>query len=158
MRFISLAIFLCVFWLASSGRFEPLFLGSMVVSCAVVIVLSARLRLVDAEGHPVELLPRVIPFWCWLTGRVAQSNLRVARLVLSRRPRISPRVVRCATSQRDDLGRTVHANCVTLTPGTVTVEVGADHLLIHELVASGNASGRALEFERRVAAFVGIRP
>jgi multicomponent Na+:H+ antiporter subunit E len=152
MRTISLAAFLCLFWFVSSGSTAPLLLGSMLVACVLVVALSRHLGAVDAEGHPVHLLPRVLRFWTWLSVQVVHSNLRVARLVLDPRPRIAPGLVRVHSCQRDDLGRTILANCTTLTPGTVTLEVGDDWLLVHTLLADGTTTGRLAELDRRIAA------
>lgn len=159
MRNLSLAVFLCIFWLASSGRVEPLYLGMMMVSCAAVVALARRLRVVDAEGHPVELLFGMCGFAAWLVVRIVEANLAVVRLVLARRPELAPGVVRVAATQSDDLGRTIHANSVTMTPGTVTLEVRDDSLLVHSLVAGEETMACAAQLDRRVsAALIGTRP
>jgi len=152
MRTISLAAFLCLFWFVSSGSTAPLLLGSMLVACVLVVALSRHLEVVDAEGHPVHLLPRVLRFWTWLSVQVVHSNLRVARLVLDPRPRIAPGLVRIRSCQRDDLGRTILANCTTLTPGTVALEIENDSLLVHALVEDGATTDRMAELDRRIAA------
>lgn len=157
MRTASLAFFLCLFWIVSSGHTEALLLGFMAASCIVVVALTARMKVVDAEGHPVHLLPRIAGFWLWLIGRVIVSNLQVARLILDPRRHVAPRVLRFTATQRDDLGRTIHANCVTLTPGTVTLEVRDDALLVHTLDPDDSTEPSAIEMDRRVSAAAGGR-
>lgn len=154
MRTFSLAALLCLFWLVTSGRTEPLLLGFMAVSCAIVVLLSHRFKTVDAEGHPIQLLPRAVPFWGWLLVQVLKSNLDVLRILLRPTLRIAPRIVRVPTVQRTDLGRTILANCITLTPGTVTLEVHDEHLVVHALTEAAAQDVLGGEMDRRVAAMV----
>lgn len=151
MRALSLILFLCTFWAVSSGHFTPLLLGAMAVSAVLVTVFCVRLRTVDAEGHPVHLLPRIAGFWLWLVPRIVRANLTVARLVFARRTAWTPRLVDVDCTQREDLGRTIVANCVTLTPGTVVVAVGGDSMRIHT-IGPGDAAAGAAAIDRRVRA------
>ncbi len=155
MRVLSLALVLCGFWWVSSGHTEALLLGFMVVACAIVVLLSRRLGVLDQEGHPTHLVPRALGFWGWLIGQVAKSSWRVVRIILMPSLPIAPSVQRVPLTQPHDLGRAIVANCITLTPGTVTLEVAADHLVVHCLTARGAASLHEGETNRRVAAVVG---
>lgn len=154
MRTLSLAALLCLFWLVTSGRTEPLLLGFMVVAGAIVVLLSHRFRTVDAEGHPIHLLPRAFRFWGWLLVQVLKSNFDVLRILVRPTLRIAPRIVRVPTAQRTDLGRTILANCITLTPGTVTLEVHDEHLIVHALTEAAAVDVLGGEMDRRVAAMV----
>lgn len=152
MRLLSLALSVGLFWFAFSGRTEPLYAGAMIASAAVVVALSVRMRIVDAEGHPIGLLPRLPGFLLWLCGQVVRSNLAVAARVLAPRPCVAPRLLRVPARQGRDLGRAVLANCVTLTPGTVTLEVQDEELLVHALAPDAGTKGRIAELDRRVRA------
>ncbi len=157
MRTLSLTVLLCVFWLVTSGRLEPLLVGFMAVACALVVLLSRRLGTVDAEGHPIHLVPRALRFWAWLLVRVVRSNLEVLGILLRPRLRVAPRIVRVPIVQRTDLGRAILANCVTLTPGTVSLEVHDDHLVVHALTDASAEDVLTGEMDRRVAAVVDPR-
>jgi multicomponent Na+:H+ antiporter subunit E len=152
MRAVSLALFLCLFWLVSSGHFVPLLIGAMVVSAIGVTLFCLRLRTVDAEGHPVHLLPRIFGLWLWLLPRVVRANIAVARLVFAKSSALNPRLVEVGCSQRDDLGRTILANCVTLTPGTVATAVGRNTLQIHTIGDSANVETDTAEIDSRIRA------
>lgn len=157
MRILSLATVLCGFWFASSGRTDGLLMGFMLVGCVLVMLLALRLRLLDGEGHPTHLIPRALAFWGWLIGQVVISNLQVIRVVLAPAGRLRPQVVRMPLSQRDDLGRTILANSITLTPGTVTLDVEPDAVVVHCLTAQSAASLLSGDMDRRVTRVAGGR-
>lgn len=150
MRTFSLAILLCAFWLVTSGRLDPLLLGFMGVACVLVVLTSVRLRVVDREGHPIHLVPRAVPFWGWLLVQVVKSNLAMLALLLQWRPALDPKILNVKITQTNDLGRAILANCVTLTPGTVTLEMHEDHMVVHALTASSAAELMEGEMDRRV--------
>ena len=156
LRLTSTALILFAFWLLLSGYLKP-FLVSAGVLCAVAVMLFARrMEVIDHEGHPVHLAPRAVArYWPWLVVEICKSAWDVSRIVLHPRLPISPTLLRVDATQRSDLGRTVFANSITLTPGTISVEVGRGHILVHALTreaAAGLASG---EMDRRVTALEG---
>lgn len=154
MRTLSLAALLCLFWLVTSGHLDPLLLGSMAIASILVVLVSHRLGVVDDEGHPIQLLPRAIGFWTWLLGSVLRSNARILLLLLQRRPAIAPQVFEIPITQRSDLGRAIVANCVTITPGTLTLDVHDDRLIVHALTEAAAADLGCREVDRRVAAWM----
>jgi multicomponent Na+:H+ antiporter subunit E len=154
MRILSLAVLLCGFWIVSSGRFDPVLMGFMLASCGIVVAISVRMRVIDAEGHPIHVVPRALPYWIWLLVEVIKSNVDLVKLLLQPSPKLEPRVVRVDITQRTDLGRATHANCITLTPGTVTLEVHDDHFLVHALTAASAAGVTSGEMDRRVTASI----
>jgi multicomponent Na+:H+ antiporter subunit E len=110
-----------------------------VISVALVWWLSARMDRVAGEagvpGELVRMLPRVPRYLWWLTGQIVLANLHVARLVLDPRTRLAPELVRVRARQRSALGQVLHANSITLTPGTVTLDLRDGELLVHALSA-----------------------
>jgi multicomponent Na+:H+ antiporter subunit E len=60
-----------------------------------------------------------------------RANLDMARRVISPGLLINPCMVEVRTQLRSDLGRMLLANSITLTPGTLSVRVQDDHLLVH---------------------------
>lgn len=61
------------------------------------------------------------------------ASWQVARLVLSRRIDVQPSLVCVKSKLRSDRMRMLYANSITLTPGTLTVQMKDDRLLIHAL-------------------------
>ncbi len=128
---ISLFVLLMVMWLLSSGHYTPLIISFGVISCAGVVALCWRMRIVDDEGIPVHLLVRAIRYIPWIFYQVFMSNIDVARRVLLPRGEISPLLFEVKTSQKTDLGKVLYANSITLTPGTVSILVWHDRILVH---------------------------
>lgn len=136
-------------WLLLSGHDEPLLLGLGVASAALVVFITHRMDVIDREGHPVHLSWRATTYWPWLLVEIAKANIDVAGRVLAPRRSISPTLLRIRSTQRTDLGRVIFANSITLTPGTVSVEVREGEILVHALsrdAADGLAEG---EMDRR---------
>jgi multicomponent Na+:H+ antiporter subunit E len=153
---VALFVILMALWLLNSGHYTPLLIGFGVASCLLVVWLSIRMGVVDDEGIPIELLPR-LPFYLpWLIKEVFASNVDVAkRILLPGRYPLSPKVFSAPTSQRSDLGRVLYANSITLTPGTVSILVKGDRIKVHgiaEEVADGLLEG---EMDERVTTFEG---
>lgn len=141
-RILSLAVSLALLWWLLSGQTAPLLLGFGLASVALVAWLSHRMDLVDHESHPVHLTAPLARFWAVLLREITVSNIEVVRAILSPRLPIQPHFLRVRTRQPSDLGKVILANSITLTPGTVTVDVQGDELLVHALT---EASGRAVE-------------
>lgn len=157
MRAISLAISLFLFWLALSGVAMP---GLVVVGafCAVGCVAVAwRMGVIDAEGHPIHLVPRALTFLPWLAWEIAKSTAAVVRIVLDPQLPISPTMTRVAAGQRTALGVGIYANAITLTPGTITVGVNGSALLVHALTEAGAADLEGGAMDARVTRFEGVR-
>ena len=87
---ISLFVLLFALWLLASGHYTPLLITFGVVSCLGVVVLSRRMGIVDAEGHPVHLTPRAIRYWLWLAWVIGKANVDVARRILNPKSCTSP--------------------------------------------------------------------
>jgi len=131
----SLSAVLFGVWLLLSGHYTPLLLGLGGVSTLLVVAISLRMDVVDHEGHPLHLGLRILWYWPWLMVQVLRANVDVARRVLSPSLPISPRMFKVRATQRTDLGRVIYANSITLTPGTVSVELEDSVILVHALTA-----------------------
>ena len=150
-----LALF--AFWLLLSGFFTP-FLIAAGAGCALAVVwLGHRMAVVDREGHPIHLSLRMLfSYWPWLAKEIVKSGWEVSCAILRPRLAISPTVTRFEASQTTDLGLVIHANSITLTPGTICVAIEGRELLVHALLESGAASQvTGSEMDRRVAALEG---
>ncbi len=131
-------------WLLLSGEAKGLLLGLGLASALLAAGITTRMDAVDGEGRSFIPGIGILAFWAWLTGQVVRANLDVAQRVLSPRLPISPRVFRVRTSQATDLGRVTFANAITLTPGTVSIDLRRNEIEVHALsqeAAEGLASG-----------------
>ncbi len=135
MKFIfSPIVFLILFWLALSGHYTILVLSLGAVSCLWVQLISKRMDIIDHENVPVHLAPwRIVPYWIWLIKEILLSTWAVARMILSPRSSIDPKVIRLPVDGMTEMEKTIYANSITLTPGTLTIEVDQSELEIHTL-------------------------
>lgn len=148
---VSLFLVLLILWVLLSGEFTVLDLGIGVVCSLLVICIATRKRVVDAEGHPIQLLVvTALTYWPWLLYQILRANIDVAYRVWHPRLPISPRLARIPYRTRSDLATVIYANSITLTPGTVTVDVGKRQLLVHSLTAEGEHDLRGGEMHDRV--------
>ena len=122
-RALSLSTLLFAIWLIWSGHYTPLLLAFGVLSCALVLLVSHRMRIIDPEGHPIHLVRGSLSYGLWLTWALVQSNVDLAKRVLSPSLPIAPRMIRVKASQKTHLGQVIYANSITLTPGTVSVDI-----------------------------------
>ena len=142
---ISLAVLLFVFWLGLSGHFTPLLIGLGIASTLLAVHLAHRMDILDHETHPTLLTPRLVRFWLFLSVEVVKANIDVIRRILRPGKSISPQLVTLPLPQKTDLARVIYANSITLTPGTVTLRLDKDTLLVHALsreAAEDLATGR----------------
>jgi len=152
LRVASALVALYSFWLLLSGYFTPFLLAAGAGSALAVLLLSRRMGIVDDEGHPLHLSwLAVLAYWAWLDGQIVTSAWNVSWRILHPRLPISPTLVRFRPSQRTDLGLVIHANSITLTPSTISVEAGRSEFLVHALTAESAASLAGSEMDRRVA-------
>ena len=153
MRYLSLASFLFAFWLALSGHYT-LFLVTAGAVCAVACVLAAiRMRVADAEGHPIELFWGAFTYYPWLAFEIIKSAWSVTKVILHPGLPISPTMTVVRASQKTTAGVATYANSITLTPGTITVGVSGNDLTVHALVRDGAIDLEGGGMDRRVSKF-----
>ena len=80
--------------------------------------------------HPRRLANLVVYFFVFIWEMI-KANLNMARIVLSPRLPIKPGIVEIRTDLSSDAARLLLGNSITLTPGTMTMEVSGDRLYIH---------------------------
>ncbi|MEL6324263.1 MAG: Na+/H+ antiporter subunit E [Pseudomonadota bacterium] len=124
---------LTAFWLGLSGHYTPLLLTLGALSILVSALLAARLDILDREGSPYHLLPRIALYMPWLVGEIIKANISVIRACLRADLDINPTLVKVKTTCESDTAKALFANSITLTPGTVTIQVERDRLLVHAL-------------------------
>jgi multicomponent Na+:H+ antiporter subunit E len=152
---VSLLVCLAVFWVLLSGFFTPFLLSVGLGSALAVVWFARRMDVVDDEGHPIRLGPRVLLYWLWLLKEIAKSAWDVSKIILHPRLPISPTVVRFKPSQATDVGLVIHAQSITLTPGTITIEAGPGEFVVHGLTRGGAEATVGSEMDRRVTACEG---
>ncbi|MDH3948547.1 MAG: Na+/H+ antiporter subunit E [Gammaproteobacteria bacterium] len=130
---VSLTLTLFTLWLLLSGHFNTLLIALGVASSLVTVVLALRMEVIDHESHPLHLSRQLPRFWVFLSREIVLANLDVVRRILTPGKSFSPQLRRLPLPQRTELGQVIYANAITLTPGTVTVQLNTDSIRIHAL-------------------------
>ncbi|MEM9174522.1 MAG: Na+/H+ antiporter subunit E [Myxococcota bacterium] len=154
-RAVALFVALYGTWLLLSGHYTAALMTYGALSCAGVVALVWHLGILDDEMIPVHLAPGHFSYLPWLAKEIVLSNLSVARVILSPSLPICPRIVRVDASQRSDVAQVIYANSITLTPGTVTLDVRDGQFLVHALTTNSAEGLLGGEMDRRVARLEG---
>lgn len=149
-RVVPMVPVLATFWLILSWHFDPLLLAFGAVSIAVVCAMSWR---ADTHLHrdlTLRFALRLPGFFLWLGGQVFVSSLTVVRKVWS--PRLVLRPVVRSTPAQDlpELSQVTYANAITLTPGTLSLDVSDRLIRVHSLDPAGVDALRTGAMLRRV--------
>lgn len=154
IRTLIATLLLFVLWLLLSGHLGPLLLFLGILSCLFVAWLSHKLALLDPNSYTLRFnlkLPRFLP---WFFLEVIKSNLEVSWRILHPKLPINPNISTVPVSQHSDVGKTVYANCITLTPGTYSLDISAEGIEVHSLtkeladhLQQGEMSKRILALE-----------
>lgn len=145
-----LAIALAALWFTLSGETSVLFLFFGLLSVLASIWLAARLEIIDRDASPWHRLPSLLLYHFWLLWEIIKSNIQVIASVLNPRRAIDPATVDLQVSSRSDLAKTTFANSITLTPGTVTIDIDKGVMTVHAL-HKANATPQAFAQMERLA-------
>ena len=133
---IYLIIILSAFWLLLSGyyyKINLLILG--VLSIALVIYLSLRMRVHVHKSQPLYFpISSILRYWCWLFIEIFKSNIAVAKMIINPKLPIKPKLKIVYSKHESEIGRVIYANSITLTPGTVAMNVSLNKgITVHAL-------------------------
>ena len=131
LSFIVYFVVLSLLWYILSGYLKPLLLFFGLISVLFVSWMSYRARAIDSDTFPLKLLLRLPFYWLWLTKEIIKSGLTTTKIIWSNN--YSPQLIKIKASQKNSTGIANYANAITLTPGTVTIEVEKNDLLVHAL-------------------------
>jgi multicomponent Na+:H+ antiporter subunit E len=144
-------IFLFVFWVIFSGVFDAFHLSLGVICCGLVTLMSHDLLISDFRCEKkMGKTVRFILYLPWLIYQIILANLHVVRMVIQP-SKIKPQIIKIEPALKSDLSRVLLANSITLTPGTITMDIEDGVFYVHALsqpVADDLLSG---DMERRVA-------
>lgn len=139
-----LAVLLFVLWIILSGKLDAVHLLMGAVSTICITLGTYRLLLLPpAIGpetvHPAMVVPwgRLLTYIPWLCWEIVVASVQVAYLVLHPKMPISPCLIRFRMPLPHTLARLTLATSITLTPGTVTLDVQGDEFFVHALTAEG---------------------
>ena len=155
--FLTFVVFFAV-WLVFSGRFDGFHLMLGGISCAIVALLSADLLFPSSVNRRLPLFWfRFVGYIPWLLYQIFRANLHVMYLVFHPRMMelIDPHIIEFNSKLTSDISRTTFANSITLTPGTITVNVTALGKFSVHCIDSESGKPLPGEMEARIAKVFG---
>lgn len=148
---------LAILWVSLSGFFDLLHLSYGALSIALVMVVNYRLKkhkFFDdelTEWHTLRYI-RGIYYVFWLLWQILMSGFYVAYLILSPKMPIKPYIVRFRVDLPNTQAKVILGNSITLTPGTLTVDIQGDLYTVHAIAPKSFESLENDEMPRQVKA------
>jgi multicomponent Na+:H+ antiporter subunit E len=146
-----LLLTLAVFWLAMSGHYTTFMLTLGAISLLFVVLIAHRMDVIDHEAQPLHLTLKIPAYYVWLVKEIVLANLIVVKHIWLGNKSISPGFATITSSQKTDMGKVIYANSITLTPGTVAVNLEGDKFLVHALLRESIDDLKTGEMDRRVS-------
>ena len=163
-RLITFA-FLFGLWLILSGHFIVEFIVFGAVACALVVWWTAPMLETSGAGEyqPVPqsfrwlglALVRLSLYLTWLIFKIVTANLQVVYLILHPKLPISPSLVTFRSTLDSETAQILLAQSITLTPGTITVDMERGVFVIHSLVGAQDELVASGGMQERVARVFG---
>src|SRR5689334_22237421 len=147
-----LLVALAAFWFLLSGQTAPMFIALGVLSVLLSLALAARLKIIGRDASPYHRIVQLMVYFGWLLVEIGKANVAVIARIVGPRHAIDPVMVNLKATARTDLGKALFANSITLTPGTVTVDVDGDTVKVHALVRENSPAGSFATMDRKSAA------
>ena len=134
---------------------EILLIGVLVTAAVGWFMYAAFSYTVKTELKIWRIAPLIAEFWAALIVEVIKANIKVTQAVLNKKRPLKQTLVTCDMDLKHSFTRYLFANSITLTPGTITVDVDGSRFVVHclsEDLLDGVESGRIAGILRRVEA------
>lgn len=147
-------VLLFVFWLALSAKTNVLLLATGLVSAALVLFLSQRLVLIGLGFHTWSLYRRLPLYALRLLWNIVHSNIDVAARIVHPRLPIKPGFVRLPIRRKSPISQLIHANSITLTPGTITTGIDEQSIEVHALTYSDQLKQKLMLIDQQTSGWL----
>jgi len=148
---IKIFIVIFLFWFALSGMtsINILFLG--LISSLFIAYIINKMDLIDHEVslHNFNII-RLILYIIWLVKEIIISSIMVCICIILPSKKVSPKIIKIKCSQKSEAAKVLYANSITLTPGTVTIDVSDDVFTVHTLDKSFEESLESMKMDKKV--------
>ncbi len=132
MNTIITAILIFLFWFLLSGHTSGLLIGLGIFSTALTMYLSKRMNIIDRDTYSVHLSHKLLKYYLFLGKEIIVANWDVIKKILNPES-IDPQVATIPASKRTDISKVTYANSITLTPGTVTMDLKDENIVVYAL-------------------------
>ncbi|MBM3166565.1 MAG: hypothetical protein FJZ83_00510 [Chloroflexi bacterium] len=136
-------VILFLFWLIFAHHWELSYILVGVFAAGLVVFLTSDFLYSSGShtrneeitfGFLFMSILRLFVYIPWLLFNIVKANINVATIILDPRMPINPVLLRFKTQMRRDISLVTLANSITLTPGTITVDLNDNTYTIHALV------------------------
>lgn len=132
LQFLNLWLTLFLIWLIVNNTLETgSVITGVVISAAIAFAFAAFSRVYSVVRWSPKVIFYYLLYFAVFMQELVKANLNVMQLVFSRRIDIKPGIVEIKTVLKSPMGRLALANSITLTPGTLVVDIHGDSLFIH---------------------------
>ena len=148
------------FWVLLNGRWTAEIAVVGLVVCGALYAFMAAFMGYSPrkEWAFFRRMGRILGYLGYLVSEVVKSSIAVIRLIWSPKLTPEPELISFHTRLRTDAGKVVLADSITLTPGTITVNVQGDRMLVHCLDSSFAMDENDFDMEKRVMRVEGGHP
>ena len=155
MHIVKWAVVLSIFWLLLSGFLAPLLLSFGVISVVVVVFVLKRMDEVENEPSQSSTSLRLIRYIPWLIGQIISSSIHVTKLIWGSPDKVSPAIAKVSVKEVPQSSLVLYANSITLTPGTLSVDLEEDQVTVHALHKSSIDELKEGAMEKKIAGIWG---
>lgn len=132
-RIATNGLLLFVLWVLFSAKFDAFHLGTGVVTVLVLLWMQARLPALRDEPESFPKFVPVLLYVPWILTQMVLSAVYVAKIILFQPQSVQPVLLTFHCRQPSALQQVLFANSITLTPGTLTIEMEKEVYLVHAL-------------------------
>jgi len=146
LQFLNLWLTLMLIWLTANGTLaQDIVIAGAVISTVIALIFAAFSEVYSVIRWSPKVIFYYLMYLCVFFIELVKANLNVLRLVFSPRIDIHPGIVEIKTTLKSPIGRLALANSITLTPGTLVVDIIDDSLFIHWINVSSSEPVTATE-------------
>ena len=127
-------ITIVILWLVLSSMFLPLMISLGILSALVTTYILFIMNVFSSKDAAVSInLVKMTAYIFWLFKEIIISNFKVCWLIIKPRHKVTPIIGETKSELSTDFTTTIYANSITLTPGTITIDINDNMLTVHSL-------------------------
>ena len=135
-------------WVLLSGKLNTFYLSVGFLGAALIAWVNTETRNLNEPPLPLARLVLYLP---WLFWEIVKSSLNITKIILDPKLPINPRLIQYPTNLGNNTAVVLLGNSITLTPGTVTIEVSSNELVVHALDDGSSSGLESGTMERKIA-------
>lgn len=132
-RIATNGLLLFILWVLFSAKFDAFHLGTGVATVLILLWMQASLPALRDEPESFPKFLPVLLYVPWILTQMVLSAIVVAKIILLKPQSVEPVLLTFHCRQPSALQQVLFANSITLTPGTLTIEMEKEVYFVHAL-------------------------